>query len=111
MARKRQAVPEIGGEAELSSLETARRVLRAEGEAVLSLADALGQDFEKAVEVIFACKGRVILTGVGKSGIIAGKIAATFTSTGTPSFFVHPGDAAHGDIGIVSKNDVVIFVS
>lgn len=111
MARKRQTVPELDSAARESIIDIARRVVRAEGEAILSLAEKLGEDFERAVEKILSCKGRVIVTGVGKSGIIASKIAATLTSTGTPSFFIHPGDAAHGDIGIVGANDVMILVS
>jgi len=111
VARKRQTIPKLESRTQGSTIETARHVLRAEGEAVLSLAERLGAHFEKAVETILSCKGRVIVTGVGKSGIVASKIAATLTSTGTPSVFIHPGDAAHGDIGIVGTNDVVVFVS
>ena len=92
-------------------IDEAAKVLKKEGEAVLSLVEALGRDFEQAVDIIFASKGRVIVTGVGKSGIVASKIASTLTSTGTPSFFIHPADAAHGDIGVVERGDVVIFVS
>jgi arabinose-5-phosphate isomerase len=94
-----------------SALEVAREVLKTEGEAVLSLAGRLGPEFADAVEKIRSCRGRVVMTGVGKSGIIAEKIASTLTSTGTPAFFIHPGDAAHGDLGIVGTDDVVIFVS
>jgi len=94
-----------------SALEVAREVLKTEGEAVLSLAGRLGLEFADAVEKIHGCRGRVVMTGVGKSGIIAEKIASTLTSTGTPAFFIHPGDAAHGDLGIVGTEDVVIFVS
>jgi arabinose-5-phosphate isomerase len=88
-----------------------RQVLNAEGEAVLSLARRLGPEFTDAVEKIHGCRGRVVMTGVGKSGIIAEKVASTLTSTGTPAFFIHPGDAAHGDLGIVGTEDVVVFVS
>lgn len=94
-----------------SALEVAHQVLRTEGEALLSMADMLGPEFGDAVERIHTCKGRVVTTGVGKSGIIAEKMASTLTSTGTPAFYIHPGDAAHGDIGIVGMNDVVVFVS
>lgn len=97
--------------ASASVLDAARQVLRKEGEAVLSLRSKLGPDFEKAVEKICSSKGRVVVTGAGKSGIVASKIAATLTSTGTPAFFIHPGDAAHGDIGVVERSDVVILVS
>ena len=94
-----------------SALEVARQVLKAEGEAVLSLAGRLGPEFADAVDKIHGCHGRVVMTGVGKSGIVAEKVASTLTSTGTPAFFIHPGDAAHGDLGIVGTGDVVIFVS
>lgn len=94
-----------------SVLDVARDVLRKEGEALLSLGERLGSEFERAVERIFSSKGRVVVTGAGKSGIIASKIAATLTSTGTPAFFIHPGDAAHGDIGVVEKRDTVVLVS
>ncbi|MFH0778272.1 MAG: KpsF/GutQ family sugar-phosphate isomerase [Candidatus Eisenbacteria bacterium] len=109
MGKTRQSVSELNEAT--AALAVARQVLKAEGEALLTLASRIGPDFEKAVELVSACKGRVVLTGVGKSGIVASKIASTLTSTGTPSFFVHPADAAHGDIGIVGKNDVVVFVS
>jgi arabinose-5-phosphate isomerase len=111
VARKRQTINGLESSARESTIEIARRVLKAEGEAILNLAGRLGADFEEAIEKIFACKGRVIVTGVGKSGIVASKIAATLTSTGTPSVFIHPGDAAHGDIGIVDTKDIVVFVS
>ena len=88
-----------------------RRVLRAEAEALLEMAERLDEPFADAVELLAAAHGRVIATGVGKSGIIARKIAATLTSTGTPAAFLHPVDGLHGDLGIVSGNDVGIFVS
>lgn len=110
MGRNRETIPRPE-KTLTSALEIAKKVLRTEGEAILSLAETIGSEFEQAVERIFASRGRVIVTGVGKSGLIASKIAATLTSTGTPAFFIHPGDAAHGDIGVVEKSDVVIFVS
>lgn len=110
MGRNSKRIPQLD-RISISALEVARLVLRKEGEAILSLAETIGPEFERTVERIFASKGRVIVTGVGKSGIIASKIAATLTSTGTPAFFIHPADAAHGDIGVVEKRDVVIFVS
>jgi arabinose-5-phosphate isomerase len=110
VGRNRETIPQPD-KTSTSALEIAKNVLRTEGEAVLSLAETIGFEFEQAVERISASKGRVIVTGVGKSGLIASKIAATLTSTGTPAFFIHPGDAAHGDIGVVEKSDVVIFVS
>jgi arabinose-5-phosphate isomerase len=94
-----------------SILTVAKRVLKIEAEAVLSLADRLAGDFEKAVEIIFNCKGRVIVTGMGKSGLVGKKIAATLTSTGTPAFFMHPAEASHGDLGMITSEDVVIAIS
>ena len=92
-------------------LGEARRVLGAEAGAIVGLADRLDERFVEAVELLSAAEGRVIVTGVGKSGIIARKIAATLTSTGTPATFLHPVDGMHGDLGIVSRGDLGIFVS
>lgn len=92
-------------------LERARGVLRAEGEAVSALADRLDGAFLDAVALIAGARGRVIVSGVGKSGLVGRKIAATLTSTGTPAVFLHPGDALHGDLGIVGRDDVAIVVS
>jgi arabinose-5-phosphate isomerase len=93
------------------ALETARRVLDIEAAAVSALGARLGDDFARAVELILASKGRVIVSGVGKSGHIARKIAATMSSTGTPAYFVHPGEAAHGDLGMIQPDDVLIALS
>ena len=92
-------------------LATAARVLRIEGEALLAMADALPDGFAGAVERLMETKGRVILSGMGKSGHVARKIAATFSSTGTPSHFVHPAEASHGDLGTVMPGDTVIALS
>jgi len=92
-------------------LHAATHVLIAEGEALKTLADTLSDEFVKATETIVACKGRVIITGMGKSGHIAHKIAATLSSTGTPAYFVHPGEASHGDLGMIMPEDVVIALS
>ena len=92
-------------------LDTAREVLTTEAEAVLRIKEMLNGEFVSAVEAILACEGKVILTGMGKSGIIAKKIAATLASTGTPSFFLNPGEAFHGDLGMISKGDIVIALS
>lgn len=92
-------------------LDSARRTLSIERDAVAALLPRLEADFEKACTLILACKGRVVVTGMGKSGHIGGKIAATLASTGTPSFFVHPGEASHGDLGMMMRNDVVIAIS
>jgi arabinose-5-phosphate isomerase len=90
---------------------TAARVLRTEGAAVTAFADNLPDDFEAAVEAILATKGRVILSGIGKSGHIARKISSTFASTGTPSAFVHPAEASHGDLGMVMPGDLAVLLS
>ena len=91
--------------------EIARKVLELEARAILSLVPRLGEAFDRAVEALHACKGRVVVTGMGKSGLIGTKIAATFSSTGTPSLFLHPAEAVHGDIGMVVPGDVVLALS
>jgi arabinose-5-phosphate isomerase len=91
--------------------DSARRVLRTEGQALLALADALPADFDAAVAAILATTGRVILSGMGKSGHVGRKIAATLASTGTPSFFVHPAEASHGDLGMITPQDLAIVIS
>jgi arabinose-5-phosphate isomerase len=93
------------------SLVTAKRVLRIEAEAIAGLIDRLDERFEKAVELLYACKGRVVVTGLGKSGLIGRKLAATFSSTGTPSFFLHAGEALHGDLGMLTSDDVLVAIS
>ncbi len=92
-------------------LTTGRRVIRREAEALGMLADSLGASFDQAVQLLMASSGRVILSGMGKSGHIARKIAATFASTGTPAHFVHPAEASHGDLGMVARGDVLIVLS
>jgi arabinose-5-phosphate isomerase len=92
-------------------LASATRTLDIEREALAALVPRLGADFTKACTLALGCKGRVVVTGMGKSGHIGGKIAATLASTGTPSFFVHPGEASHGDLGMVMRQDVVIAIS
>lgn len=92
-------------------LDTAREVLRLEGTELLRHAELIGDEIERAVNLILACKGKVIVTGVGKSGHIGVKIAATLASTGTPSFFVHPTEALHGDLGMIGKDDMVLAIS
>ncbi len=91
--------------------ELAKEVLDIEANSILRLKNSIGEDFDKAVEILFNCKGRVIVTGMGKSGLIGRKIAATLTSTGTPSYFLHPAESTHGDSGIITRNDVVIAIS
>jgi len=92
-------------------LEIAKKVLRTEAEAVAGLIAKLDTGFEKAVELIYNSKGRVVVTGMGKSGLIGKKFAATLSSTGTPAFFMHPAEASHGDLGMVTSDDVVIGIS
>jgi arabinose-5-phosphate isomerase len=93
------------------SLETAKRVLRVESEAIASLIDRLDARFEKAVELLHGCKGRVVVTGLGKSGLVGRKLAATFASTGTPALFLHTGEALHGDLGMLTAGDVMLAIS
>lgn len=92
-------------------LDIAKKVLKIEAEAVSALTERLNSDFEKAVEIIFNSKGRVVVTGMGKSGLVGKKIAATLASTGTPAFFLHPAEASHGDLGMVTSDDVIIAIS
>jgi len=91
--------------------QLAERVLRIEADAILGLIPKLDVRFERAVEVLRACAGRVIVTGMGKSGLIGRKIAATLASTGTPAFFVHPGEASHGDLGMITPDDAIMALS
>ena len=95
----------------LSGLELARKVLRIEAAAILGLVDRINGDFERAVQLLFECEGRVIVTGMGKSGLICRKIAATFSSTGTSAWFLHPAEAIHGDLGAIREDDVVVALS
>lgn len=92
-------------------IATGIRTIELEAEAVNRLTQRIGDDFQKACQLILNCQGRTIVTGMGKSGHIGRKIAATLASTGTPSFFVHPGEASHGDLGMITENDVVIAIS
>lgn len=89
----------------------ARRVLDIEARAILNLKDRLAADFVKAVDIVVATKGKLIVTGVGKSGQIGRKIASTFSSTGTPSLYVHPTESSHGDLGVISESDAVLAIS
>jgi arabinose-5-phosphate isomerase len=92
-------------------LDLARRTLAVEAEALNNMATLLGEEFISAVNSILECRGKLIITGMGKSGLVGRKIAATLASTGTPSFFLHPGEAFHGDLGMISSNDVVLALS
>ena len=92
-------------------IEEARKVIRIEADALMALADSINGEFEQAVRLILATKGRVVVTGMGKSGLIGQKIASTMASTGTPAFFLHPAEGIHGDLGMIMKGDVVIAIS
>ena len=92
-------------------IERGKKVIEIEARAISDLKNKIGENFAKAIEIIFNCSGRIIITGMGKSGLIARKIVATMNSTGTPSIFLHPTDAIHGDLGMVRKEDVVILIS
>lgn len=93
------------------SLESARRVLRIEAQAIQDVLARLDATFERAVDVLFGCKGRVVVTGMGKSGLIGRKISATLASTGTPSLFLHPAEALHGDLGMLVREDALLAIS
>ncbi len=92
-------------------LERAKEVIRKEAQAIAGLEKKIDKEFEKAVDIILKCKGRVIVTGMGKSGIVARKIAATLTSTGTSAIFLHPAEGIHGDLGLVRRDDVVLAIT
>lgn len=92
-------------------LNIAKRVLKTEAEAILSLTEKLNSGFIQAIEIIYQSRGRVVITGMGKSGLVGKKIAATLASTGTPAFFLHPAEASHGDLGMVTEDDVIIAIS
>ena len=94
-----------------TALDLARKVLKIEAQAILGLVERINGDFERTVQLLFECRGRVIVTGMGKSGIICRKIAATLSSTGTPFLFLHPAEAIHGDLGAIREEDVVIALS
>ncbi len=98
-------------EPKIGTLELARNVLNIEAHEIAALATRLDADFEAAVQLILHCKGRVVVSGMGKSGHVGGKIAATLASTGTPAFFMHPAEASHGDLGMITAGDVVIALS
>jgi arabinose-5-phosphate isomerase len=93
------------------SQDTARRVLRIEAQAIEDVLARLDATFDRAVDLFFACKGRVVVAGMGKSGIVGKKISATLSSTGTPSFFLHPAEALHGDLGMIARGDAMLAVS
>jgi arabinose-5-phosphate isomerase len=92
-------------------IEQAKEVLKIEAQGITALIERIGPEFEKAVQMILEAKGRVILTGMGKSGLVGRKISATLNSTGTPSLFLHPAEAIHGDLGMVTKDDIILAIS
>lgn len=91
--------------------DLAKEVLTIEANSILRLKNSITEEFDKAIDILYNCKGRVIVTGMGKSGLIGRKIAATLSSTGTPSYFLHPAESTHGDSGIITRNDVIIAIS
>ncbi|MDD3844787.1 MAG: KpsF/GutQ family sugar-phosphate isomerase [Syntrophorhabdaceae bacterium] len=95
----------------MDHLKTGKDVLRKEAEALMKVMESLDETFNRAAEIIFGCTGRVVLTGMGKSGLVCKKIASTLSSTGTPALFVHPADSLHGDLGMLQRGDVLVVVS
>ncbi len=93
------------------SLDSARRVLKIEAQAIQDVLARLDASFERAVDLLFSCQGRVVVSGMGKSGLIARKVSATLSSTGTPSFFLHPAEAHHGDLGMLARGDAMLAIS
>ena len=100
-----------GKEVNFMLIELAKKVLMVEAEAITSLIGRVGDNLLEAIDIIYSCRGRVVVTGMGKSGLIGKKIAATFASTGTPALFLHPAEGVHGDIGMVTKGDIVLALS
>ena len=95
----------------MDSIKEAKRVLRVEAQSILDLAERIDENFSRAVDLLYHCKGKVVLMGMGKSGLVGRKIASTFASTGTPSFFLHPAEGLNGDFGMLAKEDVIIAIS
>lgn len=91
--------------------DLAKEVLEIEAHSILKMKNSINSNFEKAIDILYACKGRVVVTGMGKSGLIGKKIAATLSSTGTPSYFLHPAESTHGDSGAITRDDVIIAIS
>ena len=106
-----EAARPSAGLSRFEQLRLARDILRSEGQALLSLSERLGDEFGEAVEILFGCRGSVLVSGMGKAGLVGQKIAATLASTGTRSHFLHPGEAIHGDLGRVHRDDVVLMLS
>ena len=111
MASVKTPLRSLSGEAAAGDLAAARRVLATASDALKALADALDGDFARAIDLMLGAKGRIIVSGMGKSGHVARKIAATLSSTGTPAYFVHPAEASHGDMGAITAQDVLLLLS
>jgi arabinose-5-phosphate isomerase len=109
MEKKKSLQKKTGSK--VSILDIAKKVLKTEADAVYALIEKLNSNFEKAVDIVYSSKGKVVITGMGKSGLVGKKIAATLASTGTPAFFLHPAEASHGDLGMVTSDDVIIAIS
>jgi arabinose-5-phosphate isomerase len=109
MGKKKSLQNKTGSK--VSILDIAKKVLKTEADAVYALIEKLNSNFEKAVDIVYSSKGKVVITGMGKSGLVGKKIAATLASTGTPAFFLHPAEASHGDLGMVTSDDVIIAIS
>ena len=92
-------------------IASAKEVFEIEANSILRLKDNIGEEFDKAIDILYNCKGRVVVRGMGKSGLIGKKIAATMSSTGTPAYFLHPAESTHGDSGVITRNDVIIAIS
>src|SRR5690554_112883 len=101
----------LSGKVSMSSIEVGKQVFQAQGAALLAAGERLNGVFDQAVKMVLETPGRVIVSGMGKSGIIGNKIAATLASTGTPSFAVHPAEAYHGDLGMFTSDDIAILIS
>lgn len=101
----------IGIMSEFNVIEEAKRVLRIEAQSILDLIERIDENFSRAVDLLYGCKGRVVLMGMGKSGLVGRKIASTFASTGTPSFFIHPAEGLNGDFGMLAREDLVMAIS
>ncbi|WP_454738218.1 KpsF/GutQ family sugar-phosphate isomerase [Cupriavidus necator] len=107
----RDGVGRVDDEAHPGALPISQSVLKQQSSALSALADALGDEIDAAVSLLLQCRGRVIVCGMGKSGLVGRKMAATFSSTGTPSYFLHPGEALHGDLGVIRQEDIVVLIS
>lgn len=108
---KSEVAPQAAAKSNGGSLDEGRRVLAIEARAVQALIDRLDDRFDKAVDLLFKCKGKVVVSGMGKSGLVGQKIAATMASTGTPAFFLHPAEGIHGDLGMLGRADILIAIS